>query len=323
MSDGLSRIELKTATYGRSYLQEESEERGLLGTAPDPSAAQLEEGNSGAAAKSYDDNDLLPVMIENGLDKIGVLQHVNRVLTHTGQIKSELFRCLIAEFLGTLLFQIFGGAAPPKDTTAPAANGFALVAIIYAFANVSGAHLNPAVSFALMCTGHMQWWKGLLYMIMQVFGSIFGSMIYAGLIPGLHIASTYRTGTIAPGCFGPGPDVTNGELFWWEVFMTFLLVATVYAAAVAKPGHGNTAPLAIGLSLYAAALTGGPYTGASLNPARTIGPSVVFACNVGISFCYIFAEFFGGALAAGMAIFLYGRAPVGRAAPGRAGDGMS
>jgi aquaporin TIP len=49
----------------------------------------------------------------------------------------------------------------------------------------------------------------------------------------------------------------------------------------------------------------------------------VFACNVGISFCYIFAEFFGGALAAGMAIFLYGRAPVGRAAPGRAGDGMS
>lgn len=54
---------------------------------------------------------------------------MNRVLTHTGQIKSELIRCLIAEFLGTLLFQIFGGAAPPKDTTAPAANGFALVAI--------------------------------------------------------------------------------------------------------------------------------------------------------------------------------------------------
>lgn len=95
-------------------------------------------------------------------------QHVNRFLSNTGQIKSEVVRCLIAEFLGTLLFQIFGGAAPPKDTTAPAANGFALVCIVYTFANVSGAHLNPAVTFALMCTGHMKWWKGLLYMFMQV-----------------------------------------------------------------------------------------------------------------------------------------------------------
>ena len=100
-------------------------------------------------------------------------KHNNRskvqvVLSHTGQIKNELARALLAEFMGTLLFQIFGGAAPPKDTTAPAANGFALVAIIYAFANVSGAHLNPAVTFSLMCTGHTTWWRGLAYIAVQV-----------------------------------------------------------------------------------------------------------------------------------------------------------
>lgn len=77
MSDGLSKIELKAGGYGRSFaVTDECEDRGLLGTAPDPAnfnASALDEENAANNAKSYDDKDLLPVMIENGLDKIGVL----------------------------------------------------------------------------------------------------------------------------------------------------------------------------------------------------------------------------------------------------------
>lgn len=77
MSDGISKIELKAGAYGRSYaMADEAEDRGLLGTAPDPGdRAQADEEMAVAAgnARSYDDKDLLPVMIENGLDKIGVL----------------------------------------------------------------------------------------------------------------------------------------------------------------------------------------------------------------------------------------------------------
>ena len=88
----------------------------------------------------------------------------------SGTAPPSLPPCLCAEFWGTLLFQMFGGSAPNKDTSAPAANGFALVAAIYAFCNISGGHLNPAVTFALMCTGHMKWWKALMYMCAQVRG---------------------------------------------------------------------------------------------------------------------------------------------------------
>ena len=126
--------------------------------------------------------------------------YVQKVLDQTGQIKHELIRQLIAEFMGVLLFQIFGGAAPPKETTAPAANGFALVAIVYTFANISGAHLNPAVTFALMCTGHMKWWKGLLYIVVQVRAAGAAACCSAATSQGSRLAAG---GGEAAGCLHP------------------------------------------------------------------------------------------------------------------------
>lgn len=72
------------------------------------------------------------------------------------------------------------------------------------------------------------------------------------------------------GCFGPS-GINLWQAFGWETIMTFLLVVTVYSVAVGEPSFGIIGPLAIGLALFAAALTGGGYTGAALNPARVLG----------------------------------------------------
>ena len=76
----------------------------------------------------------------------------------------------------------------------------------------------------------MKWWKALMYMCAQILGAIFGALIYAALIPQLHIGG----GNNSPGCFGPAPGVNTAEVFGWETMMTFTLVMTVYASAVAK-----------------------------------------------------------------------------------------
>eukprot|EP00878_Enallax_costatus_P025762 GHUV01027589.1.p1 GENE.GHUV01027589.1~~GHUV01027589.1.p1 ORF type:complete len:112 (-),score=18.90 GHUV01027589.1:5-340(-) len=72
------------------------------------------------------------------------------------------------------------------------------------------------------------------------------------------------------GCFAPS-HINLWQAFGWETIMTFLLVITVYSVAVGEPSFGIIGPLAIGLAVFAAALTGGGFTGAALNPARVLG----------------------------------------------------
>ena len=79
-------------------------------------------------------------------------------------------------------------------------------------------------------------------------------LLQAILIPWVHVGG----GNSMPGCFTHegGVTITKGQLFLWELIMTFVLVSTVYAVAVTKPGHGNIGPLAVGFSLFASAFIG-------------------------------------------------------------------
>ena len=95
----------------------------------------------------------------------------------------------------------------------------------------------------------------LLCCSLQIIGAICGSLLAAGLLPGV----TVGMGNGGPGCFDDttiSPDITRAQLFGWEVMMTFTLISVVYACGIAEPGHGSFTPLVVGLSLTACAMSG-------------------------------------------------------------------
>eukprot|EP00775_Hariotina_reticulata_P011074 gene11074-11230_t len=198
-------------------------------------------------------------------------------LLQTDQPRNRLVAAVSAEFIGTFLFAFFGGAAP--GSVAAPANGIALAVLVYVTANVSGGHLNPAVTIATMATGHTSASRGLAYIAAQIAGSVLASA--------MHI-------------------VTLSQAFGWEVLMTFLLLVTIYSVAVGEPSFGIVGPLAIGLALWAVALVGGNYTGAALNPARVLGPAIIFGCYWKAAFVYILAEVLGALAGSVLSWPLYG-----------------
>jgi len=116
-----------------------------------------------------------------------------------------------------------------------------------------------------------------------------------------------------PGCFDRSvihPDITDGQVFGWEVVMTFTLISCVYACGVAKPGHGSHTPYAVGLALLCCAGSGGQYTGAALNPARVIGPRAVFLCGQWVGWIYIVAHITAAVLACSVFVLVSGLGPL-------------
>ncbi|CAE7246668.1 unnamed protein product [Symbiodinium natans] len=216
---------------------------------------------------------------------------------------------LAVEFLGVMFFQILGGTSAPKF--APFVNGFALAVWIYVAANISGGHLNPAVSFSTAVCGFYPLMHTIVYIALQIAGAVAGAWVSSGLVPGA--GDLVRTGASGPGCFDHTtihPDITDAQVFGWECVMTFTLISCVYACGVAKPGHGSHTPFAVGLALLACAGSGGQYTGAALNPARVIGPMAVFHCGTDVVGLYIAGQFLAAVLAMSVFAFVSGLGPL-------------
>lgn len=205
---------------------------------------------------------------------------------------NKLFRPLFAEFLGTFTLVFIGAlavvVAPSVNVIVPAlAHGFILVALVYAYGHISGAHFNPAVTIGLLVGGKIDILKAVLYIIVQFVGGIVAALTLVAILGDQIGNYGQTTGTLT--------ETNVWQAAGLEVILTFFLVSTVYQAAVFGKA-GNLAGVAIGLSLAASIAAGGVFTGASLNPARTLGPAIV-AGDMSYVLPYLVGMFAGGLIA--------------------------
>ena len=201
-------------------------------------------------------------------------------------------RCAV-EFIACVMFHFIGSVSPT-----PWANGIVLMVLVYYTAKISGAHLNPAVSLAFCLLGHTEPLETLAYIAAQITGCATGALIIAGIVPGLTIGAR-PSGEYAglSGCFSPASSLSPFQIFAWEACCTTSFIIPIFSVVwytQQKKGYGNTGPLIVGFSLLASALACGQFTGASLNPARTLGSPIVFDCPYeGYIYLYILGEFTG------------------------------
>lgn len=200
----------------------------------------------------------------------------------------SLTKSTIAEFIGTFALVFVGGAAVAsgQPVVVPAlAHGLILMALIYAYGHISETHINPAVTAGLLIGGKITINRAIAYWIAQFAGAIVAALILQGIV-----------GSAGP-TIGSLTDTNVWGAAVLEFIATFFLMSTIYQVAVFGKG-GNMAGLAIGVTLVACIAGIGTFTGASLNPARTLGPALTDG-NLSYILPY-FVGMFGGAIAAGL-----------------------
>lgn len=210
----------------------------------------------------------------------------------------------LAEFIGTFTLVLFGcGAAVIAGadiglTGISFAFGLALIGMAYGIGNVSGCHINPAVSLGMVAAGRMSLADAVPYMIAQVAGAVAGAFVLMLIATGKADYSVAENGLGQNG-WGTGylGEYSMIAAFIFEVVATFLFMVVILGATGAG-APAAMAGLAIGLALVVIHLVGINVTGVSVNPARSIGPAL-FAGAGALSQLWLFivAPIIGAVLA--------------------------
>lgn len=151
------------------------------------------------------------------------------------------------------------------------AHGAAIGLMVYTFGHVSGAHINPAVTIAMLVTKRINIKDGIAYIVFQIIGAIVAAATLKAILPVL--GDKVHFGTQG----GPSVILNNSAIsgFTVEAILTFFLVTVIFMTAVHKKAPAGMYGLAIGGMIFLIHLVGVPLTGASVNPARTLGPAII------------------------------------------------
>ena len=214
-------------------------------------------------------------------------------------MQAALLRSLTAEAIGTFALVFAGCGAIMVDANTSALGhvgvaisfGLVIMVMIYALGHISGAHFNPAVTFAFALGRHFPWPRVGAYWAAQLAGALAAALVLRGSLGDIaHVGATLPSGS-------------DGQAFLWESVLTFFLVLVIMAVATDVRAVGEAAAIAIGGTVGLDAMFGGPVTGASMNPARSLGPAIA-ASDFTAIWVYLSAPLLGAAVAAAVYAFL-------------------
>lgn len=206
---------------------------------------------------------------------------------------SELIGTFVLVFMGCGSAIMLGAASPGGHLAVALAFGLAIVAVAYTIGNISGCHVNPAVSLAMLLRKQLSATDFLFYVVAQVIGAILASGLWTVMTKSFGIADA----TGALGSNGVAGAGGIGGALIVEIVLTFIFLFTILGVT-SDSTKGSVAGIVIGLSLAFVHIVGIPLTGTSVNPARSLGPAL-FAGGTALQDVWVFilAPLVGAALA--------------------------
>jgi len=216
-------------------------------------------------------------------------------------------RAVGAEFLATSIFTYVGCGSVAAKTAhgddpsylgVALAFGLSITALAYTIGHHSGGHINPMVTVAMFILKKINLMMGILYIVAQLLGAVVGAAF---------LKATVGESGVKAAMNQVSDETSICGAFLMEMILSFLLVLVIAETAVSpKSGAGDNAPIAIGLSVFMAHIVCIPFTGTSINPARSFGPAAVSKELGGDLWLFFVAPVMGGTIAALVARYMFG-----------------